>query len=131
MRMTYRWHAIPLLARPSEERMRRFLAWETDGAPLHMAWTEVMCLGAEARTSRLVLPRRPTDDALRSMAMPTLLVLAERSKQLDVAATEANARRLVPRIVTTVLPGATHHTIPTVDAERLNKEVLAFLAARP
>jgi hypothetical protein len=37
--LRYRLKAIPQLARPSSQRMRRFLAWETRGQPLGPAST--------------------------------------------------------------------------------------------
>jgi len=127
MRLTYRLRAVPLLVRPSAQRMRSFLAWETRGARLDPAWLSVMALGVEQPGPRLVLPRRPADERFAGFSVPTLLVLAGRSRSHNIRKVEANARRLVPHIVTAVLPDATHHTIPTENAPALNRVLCDFL----
>ncbi len=125
----YRLRALPLLLRPSARRMRDFLTWETGGALLEPRWLELIGLaGGEVRGSRTVLPRRPSDEQLRASRVPVLQVLAGRSRSTDTARVEAAARRLRPDVVTEVVPQATHHTLPTLDAERVDDLVLRFLA---
>ena len=129
MRLAYRLRAVPLFVRPSARAMRRFLEWETGGAALDPAWLHLASLaGGEVRGSPLVLPRRPSDDELRACTVPTLVLLAERSRSLDVPRAEADARRLLPDVTTAVLPGATHHTLPTLDAAELNDHLVRFLS---
>jgi pimeloyl-ACP methyl ester carboxylesterase len=125
----YRLRAIPLFVRPSAERMRRFLAWETRGAALDPTWLHLVGLaGGEVRGSPVVLPRRPDDTALRTLTVPTLQVLAERSRSLDPRKAAARAAALLPDVRNTVLPGASHHTIPTEDGARLARVLTDFLA---
>jgi pimeloyl-ACP methyl ester carboxylesterase len=81
--MRYRLHALPALVRPSRRRMRVFLCWETEECVLDQDWLEVACMGSELRQSRIVLPRRPSAAQLRALGVPTLVVLAERSKTHD------------------------------------------------
>ena len=129
MKMSYRLHALPPFARPSAARMRDFLTWESGGAPLDATWLHLAALtGGEVRGSKLILPRRPQAGRLRACMVSTLQVLAEKSKSLDIDRAAANAQQLMPHVVNTVLPGATHHTIPTVNAAQLNREILHFLA---
>lgn len=129
MRLRYRLHAVPLFARPSAQRVREFLAWETGGAPLDPTWLHLTALaGGAVRGSKLVLPRRPHAERLRACSVPTLVALAQKSKALDVDRTAANARRLMPQVDTAVLDGASHHTIPTLGAAQLNRGILRFLA---
>jgi pimeloyl-ACP methyl ester carboxylesterase len=128
MRLGYRLHAIPLFARPTEQRMRNFLRWETGGAALDPAWLELAAIAcADVRTSPVVQPRRPAAAQLRASTVPTLVLLAEASRQHDTAQVAGTARDLMPVAQVAVLPSATHHTIPTVGAARLNREVLRFL----
>jgi pimeloyl-ACP methyl ester carboxylesterase len=126
MRMAYRLRAVPLLARPSAQRMRAFLAWETRCAALDPTWLHLAGLAVEARTSPILLPRRPSATELRACQVPTLQVLAGRSRQLEPRRAAAGAG-LMPAATSTVLPDATHHTIPTVDADRLARTVTDFL----
>jgi pimeloyl-ACP methyl ester carboxylesterase len=121
----YVLRAVPLLVRPSAERARSFLRWETGGEPLDAGWLEVWALGAEQPKAKVVLPRRPSPRQLLACEVPALVLLAERSRSHDVRRVEARARTLL-RARTEILPGATHHTIPTESAERIARELLAF-----
>jgi pimeloyl-ACP methyl ester carboxylesterase len=129
MRLGYRLRAIPLFAHPTRQRMRNFLRWETGGTALNPAWLELAAIArADVRTSPVVLPRRPTPAQLRTSTVPTLVLLAEASRQHDIARLTRTAHDLMPTATVAVLPRATHHTIPTVDATQLNREVLGFLS---
>jgi pimeloyl-ACP methyl ester carboxylesterase len=108
--------------------MRTFLNWETAGAPIDPAWLELMCLGAEFPSADVVMPRRPAPDRLRASTVPTLLLLAEKSRAHDIHKVSANARKLMPHIVTAILPTVSHHTVPTENPAHLNRELGEFLS---
>jgi pimeloyl-ACP methyl ester carboxylesterase len=127
LRMGYRLRAVPAFARPSAERVRAFIEWETAGTRVDPAWLRLLCLGREFPGVRIVLPRRPSPDRLRASAVPTLLLLAEKSRAHDIHKVSAKARELVPDVTTAVLPGVSHHAVPTERPERLNRELQAFL----
>jgi len=83
------------------------------------------------RTGRRPAFRTPAAEAgfsaaLRACPVPTLQVLAGRSRRLDPRRAAAGAA-VMPSATSTVLPEATHHTIPTVDGERLARTVTDFL----
>jgi pimeloyl-ACP methyl ester carboxylesterase len=61
------------------------------------------------------------------MRVPTLLVLAGRSRAHDIRRVEAEAQRLVPDLTTTVLAGASHHSLPATDPDPLNRALADFL----
>jgi len=128
MGLRYRLHAVPLLARPSAERTRRFLEWEAGGVPLEPLSLTVACLGGEFRGSKIVMPRRPKPADLRAASVPTLLLLAERSKAHDIRRIGGRAARLMPHLTAVVLPGASHHSLPAASPDRLNQELADFLA---
>ena len=126
----YRLRAVPLLVRPTQARARRILAWETAWAepPADELLVSLASLGGgEFRGARLVLPRRPGAAALRATQVPMLVVLAERSRAHDIGRIGAAARRLVPGVQVTVLPGAAHHTLPATAARPLNELLTGFL----
>jgi pimeloyl-ACP methyl ester carboxylesterase len=127
LRLSYRLHAVPVFARPGAERMRAFIRWETGGMAVDPAWLELMCLSMEFPSSKIVLPRRPAPDRLRTSAVPTLLLLSERSKAHDIRKVAAAARRLMPHVVTAVLSGASHHSVPSEDAGQLSRSLEEFL----
>jgi pimeloyl-ACP methyl ester carboxylesterase len=129
MRLAYRLRAIPLFVRPSAARMRAFLDWETRGAPRDPGWRRVMELGLEQPKAKIVLPRRPPAERLRACTVPTLVLLAERSRSNHAVRDGAAARRLLPDVRVEVLPDVSHHMIPTEHADRLNRALAGFLGA--
>jgi pimeloyl-ACP methyl ester carboxylesterase len=129
MSLVYRLRAVPLFLRPSPDRMRAFLAWETGGMPIDPAWLTLMALSTTFPKPKLVWPRRPKAHLLRVSTVPTLLLLAERSRAHNPSRVAANARELMPHIAVAVLPGATHNSVPTETPTQLNGELLHFLRA--
>jgi pimeloyl-ACP methyl ester carboxylesterase len=103
-RLTYRLHTIDLFARPGPESRRRFFTWETAGA-IDPRLLALMCLPFSGKS--------PARGQVR---------LAEASRR------RGTARALVPHVATSVLPGATHHTMPAGPAAELNRHLTAFLA---
>jgi pimeloyl-ACP methyl ester carboxylesterase len=125
--LTYRLRAVPLFARPTVGRIRNFITWETGGIAVNPAWLNLMALTAEFPQSKIVMPRRPKAEQLAASTVPTLVLLAGNSRAHDIRRVAANARELMPRAVITVLPGATHHSIPTEHAAEINRHLLQFL----
>jgi pimeloyl-ACP methyl ester carboxylesterase len=123
----YLMHALPVLLRPSAKRQRRFLSWETGERELNKPWLDLVALGAELPRPKIVRPRRPTAAQLEAIQTPTLVLLGEKSKAHRIEKVAARARQRLPNAVTDVLPGASHHSIPTDEADNLNHRVSAFL----
>ncbi|MEU4209253.1 alpha/beta fold hydrolase [Streptomyces sp. NPDC026206] len=72
---------------------------------------------------RLLPPPGMSDDELRSIAAPVLVMLGGGSRVHDARRAEARARRLMPDVRTEVVPGAGHG----MPVELLNNRVPAFL----
>ncbi|HWE91518.1 MAG TPA: alpha/beta hydrolase [Pseudonocardiaceae bacterium] len=131
LRLGYRLRALPLFVRPSAARMRAFIEWETDRAPLDSLSLALACLaGGEFRGSPVVMPHRPAADRLAALAIPTLLLLAEKSRAHDIRRVRANAERSLPHLTVAALAGVAHHSLPATNPERLNQELVRFLADR-
>jgi pimeloyl-ACP methyl ester carboxylesterase len=122
----YLVRALPMMASPNPETMRRLLRWETRGALFDPAWLNLVLTGFATFRPRIVFPKRPRPDELRGLAVPTLLFAAGRSRAQDASRLAAQARQL-ETLEVAVLPGATHHTLPTVDPAMLNEGILTFL----
>jgi pimeloyl-ACP methyl ester carboxylesterase len=119
----YLLRALPSLARPSPARVRRFLAWETGGRPLEPAWLETYVRGAtEFPRTPIVRTPRPSPARLSALPVPTLVVVAGRSRAHDPRALARNAARL-PSVTVRVVPEATHHTMPLLDAPELAEAI--------
>ncbi|MEE1746078.1 MULTISPECIES: alpha/beta fold hydrolase [unclassified Streptomyces] len=125
----YLLHALPMLIRPAARRTRAFLAWETGGAALDPAWLRLRDAAAGFPSTRPVTGPRPTPEALSRLDVPTLLLLAGRGRAHDPARVAATANRLLPRVTTATIPGATHHTLPLhgPTAGELNRRIEDFL----
>ena len=123
----YLLHALPVLVRPSRARAAALVHWETGGRRLDPAWAALHGLGAELpSTGKLVAGPKPDADRVRALAVPTLVLLAGRSRVHDVAAVAANARRM-PDVRVTVLPDASHHSLPFDPAPEVNQALRTFL----
>jgi pimeloyl-ACP methyl ester carboxylesterase len=129
MRLLYRLRAVPLLALPSASRLRRFLAWETQGRLLSPPWLSVAALGADLGRMAIVAPRRPPPNDLVHLNAPTLVIAAGRSQAHDSAKMLRLVGKRMPGASQAVLPGATHHTLPSEDADQLVATIQSFLAS--
>jgi pimeloyl-ACP methyl ester carboxylesterase len=103
-----------------------FFRWETDGAPIDPVYERQSALPSGQKLSKVVMPRRPTADALRALDVPTLVLLAENSKMHDIRKVGAKARALLPNVDVRMLTGQTHHTIPIMNSTELNREIAEF-----
>lgn len=72
---------------------------------------------------RLPQPQHLSDEALRSIAAPTLVLLGDADRVLDSARAEARARRLIPDVRTGIVPGAGHG----IPVKTFNSRVPEFL----
>jgi pimeloyl-ACP methyl ester carboxylesterase len=123
---SYLLRAAPVLLRPSAGRMRSLIRWETRGAQLDPAWLRLVSLAAEFPKSR-VIARRPERERLAASTVPTLVLLAERSRAHDVAAVARQAGQLMPRALISTLSGVSHHGLPMINADATNRAVLEFV----
>jgi pimeloyl-ACP methyl ester carboxylesterase len=121
-------HALPVLLGPSADRARAFHRWETGGAPEDPVWRDFLAAAATARRAKVVAMRRPRPREVRACAVPTLVVLAGRSRAHRVPRVAAAARRLLPTADVVVLPTASHHSLPTERPAELNRLLGDFLA---
>ncbi|WNF26679.1 alpha/beta fold hydrolase [Streptomyces sp. C11-1] len=129
----YLLRAVPLLLRPTPRRARAFLTWETAGAGLDPDWLRLYEEGVRLPSASPVTGPRPRPPALRGLAVPTLVLLAEQGRALDPVRTAQAVDRMLPDASTYTIPGATHHTLPldAPAAAEINRRLDAFLAAIP
>ncbi|MEU5660857.1 alpha/beta hydrolase [Streptomyces sp. NPDC047737] len=120
----YLLRALPTLIRPSQARARAFLAWETGGASTDEAWQRLYAAATTLPGRKIVTGARPRTTGL---SMPVLVLLAQRSRAHHAAEVAARARRRLPHAEVAVLPGATHHSLPSTAPEELNDRLLHFL----
>jgi pimeloyl-ACP methyl ester carboxylesterase len=123
----YLLRALPMLVRPTAQRARAFLAWETHGAEVDPAWLDLYAFAAEFPRTKVVVGKRPRPRQLRNSTVPTLVLLAGDSRAHDIRRVEAAARLHLPHVETAVLPGLSHHSGPFARAAAFNSMLLDFL----
>lgn len=128
MRAAYRLRAAGLLVRPSAARARRLVAWETGGRAMDPAWLAVYAAGADLARPEIILPRRPRPGELAGLVPPVLVLAGARSRAHDPDTTTALARQRLPGARTAVLAGASHHSLPVLDAAEVASYVEGFAA---
>ena len=74
---------------------------------------------------------RPSRAQLRRLAVPTLVVVAGRSRAHEPRAVARRAAELLPDVTVRNLPAASHHTVPVRDADRIAALVADHAAAHP
>jgi pimeloyl-ACP methyl ester carboxylesterase len=125
----YLLRALPHLVRPTPDRVRRFLAWEAGDRSLHPAWVEVCVRGStEFESTPIVRTRRPSRAELATMGAPALVLVAGRSRAHDPRKVGAAAVAALPDVTVIEVPGATHHTMPGLDADELAAAIAAHVS---
>lgn len=120
----YLLRAVPLL-RPTPERTRDFVMWETGGVGVDPGVLELQARAALFRGSKVIVRPNPRPEQL---TVPTLVLAAENSRAHDIRRLIAAARRLVPNVETAVVGGVSHHAMPMANADELNRRLVRFFA---
>ena len=100
IRRAYAWSVPDLLA--SGERGRQMIAEMTEDLALAFE-----CFGLK-RMLRMLEPTVASDEALRSLEVPTLFVVGEREKIYSPTEALARLERVAPQIARVMIPGAGH-----------------------
>ena len=126
-RTSYLLHALPMLLRPTPNRVRAFLTWESQGATLDPDWLRLQEAAAGFPTGKPVTGPRPTPAALHSLQLPVLVATAGQSKPHDPAKVTSGAKTLLPHATTTTLPNLSHHVPPPAAPPTLTDRLVDFL----
>jgi pimeloyl-ACP methyl ester carboxylesterase len=81
------------------------------------------------RLGPTVLPLACSDEELRSVRTPTLLLIGQQEALYDPVAAVARAKQLIPDIRTDLIPLASHD-LPVSQSKTVNRRVLEFLKER-
>jgi len=120
---------------PSRAAMRSFKLWETylpniqdpQNRALFETKLEQLYLGFKYyRCQGEANPNTFSDQELRSLKTPTLLLIGEQEVIYDPVASIERARRLIPNIETRLIPEASHD-LAYFQAKTVNEIILAFL----
>ncbi|MFF9053462.1 alpha/beta fold hydrolase [Streptomyces erythrochromogenes] len=131
LRPGYVLRALPVLMRPTPERIRSFLAWETRGAALSPAWLRLQDETARFPTARPVTGPRPDLAHLAKLVEPggrVDVLFAGEARCHDPGRAARAAREALPGARVDVLPGISHHALPLTAAAEIAR-LLADQAA--
>ncbi|WP_232715472.1 alpha/beta fold hydrolase [Gordonia metallireducens] len=125
LRLRYLAHALPALTVPTPDRQRRFLSWETGDASLDDIWVEMYCAGARFPTDRMIVPERPSREAISRLqsGKNVTAMFAPHSRAHDSERVSARVRRSLPDARVVILGSGTHHTLPLQPAGEITAEL--------
>ena len=128
MKAGYLLRALPLLLSPSRARRRRLLEWETGELSIDSDWLSLVEVGtSDLPRPDLVVPRRPSKEALSALDVELLVVLAQDGRVHDAETVSKSVRERVPAARVEVLKASSHHSIPMVPADEINRVLVDFL----
>lgn len=108
--------------------MDRAVDWMNDGLPSDGPWDELFRLSlVYGKGINQVFPRVYSADEFAQIKAPTLLVVGDHERIYPPPAAIEAATRLMPGIVTALIPGA-HHIAAVAQPDVVNKRLLEFLS---
>jgi pimeloyl-ACP methyl ester carboxylesterase len=113
---------------PTESGKRDMVAWTLGDGPAVMAeFRDYMMTALDCR-GKLPIPRTVSDDDLRSVTIPVLLLLGEDDNPVpDADGLKAKAERLLAGVEVGILL-ATGYLINVEEPDSVNRRILEFLA---
>ncbi|MEV7192487.1 alpha/beta fold hydrolase [Streptomyces sp. NPDC093510] len=121
LRPGYVLRALPMLVRPTPERIRSFLTWEAGGAALDTAWLRLQEASAGFPAVRPVTGPLPDPAPLRQL--PVYVLLAGRARCHDPGRVARAVAEALPGARTEVLAGVSHHAFPMAAAEGIARRM--------
>jgi pimeloyl-ACP methyl ester carboxylesterase len=127
MSATFLWRSfLPIMVHPTRAGLTRYFRWMTRGYKVNENWGELMILGIlNTRPQPPIRAAAFTDAELRSVQVPVLVLIGERSVIYDPQRTCQRAQKLIPQAQAEVIPGASHALIAE-KAELVNTRILHF-----
>jgi pimeloyl-ACP methyl ester carboxylesterase len=121
------WHSlIPIMIHPTRPGLIRYFKWMTRGYAVNSCWGELMLQGIlNARPQPPIRPKVFSDEALRQVETPTLLLIGGRSVIYDPERAYRRATRLMPNLEAEFIPNASH-ALNDEKSEIVNARILQF-----
>jgi pimeloyl-ACP methyl ester carboxylesterase len=116
-------------ARDKPAALRDLNRWLSGNVEMSDDEVELVLLAFQVFRAKLPRPGRLTDDQLRGLAVPVLLLLGEHSRVLDAGKAAKRATDLLPDVTAEITPGATHG-LPFEHPEAITARVLDYITRR-
>jgi pimeloyl-ACP methyl ester carboxylesterase len=127
MSAAFFWHSlIPIMIHPTRAGLIRYFRWMTQGYQVDRDWAELMLLGILNMRPQPPIRATPfTDEELRHIQTPTLLLIGGRSVIYDPERAYRRATSLVPNLEAEIIPEASH-ALTIEKSEIVNARILQF-----
>lgn len=110
-----------------EYPVRHAVKWIENGIPFDPHFNTLFYLLLKhGKSANQVFPAVMTDDQLKSIETPTLLIYGEKEVICDYRAAVSRARNLMKNVTVEIIPGANHITAAS-NPELVNEAILKFL----
>jgi len=117
---------IPIMVHPTRSGLVKYFHWMTQGYKVDLDWGELMLQGIlNTRPQPSIQPDPFTDSELRSLKIPVLLLIGERSVIYNHQRAYQRATKLIPNLQAEIIPGASH-ALNYEKAELVNARILEF-----
>jgi pimeloyl-ACP methyl ester carboxylesterase len=117
---------IPFMVHPTRPGLIKYFRWMTHGYQVNPKWGELMLLGILNSRPQPPIRATPFSDAqLRSIQVPVLVLIGERSVIYDPRRAQRRAILLIPGVQAEIIPDASHALIEE-KSELVNARILRF-----
>ncbi|MFC3452536.1 alpha/beta fold hydrolase [Amycolatopsis speibonae] len=103
------WYGLPASVLDSDRLWRRFVTWSAGEDILDQPAARLILAGIRSYRARVPFQVCPSEEALRSLEVPTLALFGGRSAVHDSAAAAVRLRSLLPHADVEILPDAGHY----------------------
>ncbi|WP_191252424.1 alpha/beta fold hydrolase [Amycolatopsis oliviviridis] len=123
------WYGLPATVFDSERLWRRFVTWSAGEDILDQPAARLVLAGIRCYRARMPFQVCPSDEALRSIEVPTLALFGGRSAVHDSADAAARLESLLPQADIEILPDAGHYLyLRPEDRELIIDRLLKWVA---
>jgi pimeloyl-ACP methyl ester carboxylesterase len=112
----------------SDAALHRLLKRLNNGKSPSQPIVDLAFAGLRTFVLKQPFPKRMSDDELRSVVIPTLLMIGEQSPVTNAVRASERARGLMPNVEVEIVPDA-GHMIPVESPQLFNERVLRFIDA--
>jgi pimeloyl-ACP methyl ester carboxylesterase len=120
------WHFFPAYMTGSRFLLRNAYRWIWQRFPVDQCIEEMRQITSQSGIPHHVRPSVFTDDELKQIRCPTLLLVGDHEVVYDAGRAIARARKAVPNLLAELVPNANHNAMYTA-AERVNIRIMSFL----
>jgi len=125
-RAFWRRSFIPIMVHSTRPGLVKYFRWMTQGYKVNPDWGELMLEGIlNTRPQAPIRPAPFTDSELRSVKIPVLLLIGERSVIYNPQRVYQRAIHLIPNVQAEIIPGASH-ALNAEKVELVNARILEF-----